>query len=176
MHLVRKAIDFGMEHHKGQVRKVTGIEYFVHCICVYSTVKKYKESKNIVTILCAALLHDILEDTTVTYDELVNEFTKDIADLVVEVTNNKEDIAAAGGKTTYMKDKLLKMSSYALVIKLADMLDNITDQCESGTFKRYCILVQHVEAGRELSRTHKKIIREIKDNLEELNVWKEEWK
>lgn len=124
--LTKKAIAFSIEKHKGQFRKESNLPYIVHPISVFSIVKKYKESKNIDEILASSILHDIIEDTTVSYEELKEIFGKMVADIVLELTNDKSLIKKIG-KLDYYQHKLLQLSSYALTIKLSDMLDNITD-------------------------------------------------
>jgi len=73
-------------------------------------------------LLIAGILHDTLEDTNTTYDELVKNFSKPIADLVQEVSHpkdyNKEQ------KLEYYK-KLKIITARAKIIKLADFTDNL---------------------------------------------------
>lgn len=81
--------------------------------------------------ICAALLHDTLEDTTATYDELVELFGKDIADMVDAVTAIDNEIKDKTGLTKEEIDELSdrrlkeKMSEKALFIKVADRVDNL---------------------------------------------------
>jgi (p)ppGpp synthase/HD superfamily hydrolase len=65
---VREAIAFAMQVHEGQFRKKSKLPYIVHCISVYATVKKFKESKNFTEIQCAAVLHDTMEDCGISYE------------------------------------------------------------------------------------------------------------
>ncbi len=73
-------------------------------------------------ILTAAVLHDILEDTDTTYEELEKTFSKPVADLVEEVSHpknyNKEQ------KLEFYK-KLRTISPKAKILKLADFVDNL---------------------------------------------------
>ena len=70
-------------------------------------------------IICAAFLHDILEDTNTTYEELVKEFGKRVADFVNEVTHEgKED--EYGFYFPRLKSK------EAIMIKLIDRASNIS--------------------------------------------------
>ncbi len=67
--------------------------------------------------LCAGLLHDVIEDTETTYEELVHEFNKEIADLVMELTYEGD------GETGRHFPRL--HSRKAIVVKFADRLSNL---------------------------------------------------
>lgn len=73
-------------------------------------------------ILIAAILHDTLEDTNTTQEELEKEFSKNIADLVVEVSHPKNYDHTQ--KIEFYK-KLNTISLKAKIIKLADFADNL---------------------------------------------------
>jgi (p)ppGpp synthase/HD superfamily hydrolase len=77
---------------------------------------------NVVTndesILCAGVLHDIIEDTGTGYEELVREFNKEVADLVVELTY-------VGSKESGRYFPVLH-SRKAIIVKFADRLSNIS--------------------------------------------------
>ena len=146
--LIRKAIVFSMDKHKDQKRDRTGYPYIVHPISVFSIVKKYKHSKNSEMLLCASLLHDVLEDTETTYMDLVIDYGKDIADLVLEVTNDPIEIQKLG-KLEYTKNKMLHMTNYGLIIKLADNLDNITDEPTLKQITRYLSVIDFIKVNRQ---------------------------
>lgn len=81
--LIEKAFDFGQQAHVGQTRK-SGKGYFIdHCVPVAEHVLELGMDT---TLVCAALLHDTLEDTAITYDELKLNFNQDVADLIVGVS------------------------------------------------------------------------------------------
>lgn len=121
-----KAMQFAMKCHEGQLRKFQNVPYVWHPISVAKLVELYKDSKHIEELRVAALLHDTVEDTDVTVEDIVKEFGYIVAQLVDELTSDKEEIKRIG-KTEYLKQKLVSMSSYALVIKLCDRLDNVLD-------------------------------------------------
>lgn len=108
----------------GQKRKGSGEPYFVHPKGVAKIVMDNGGNED---QICAAFCHDLLEDVPfVSYDELRKGFNQHVADLVLELTNQRYKIEEIG-KEAYMTDKLMKLSNEALLIKLADILYNISD-------------------------------------------------
>ena len=83
--LVDKARDFAVIMHKGQYRK-NGQEYINHPIRVANNVLTFKKSNNMDILLSSAYLHDTLEDTDTSMDEMEKEFGKEITKLVDGVT------------------------------------------------------------------------------------------
>ncbi len=162
--IVRKAMDFMMTAHEGQFRQGTGLKYAVHPIAVFSTVKKFKESKNIIFILVAALLHDVIEDANITYEDLKEKFGVEAAGLVLELTNDNQEIDRVG-KEEYINKKLVQLTSYALVIKLADILDNLTDRPTEGMLNRIYNNLTYLVANRSLTGTQARIFNEINEVL-----------
>lgn len=123
-------------------------------------VAAYKKSKNYENLLVASLLHDTLEDTDTTFELLVKEFNPMVASLVLELSNNEEEIKKLG-KLEYQKKKLKGMSSYALVIKLADRLHNISDLPTAKMVKDTIELMDYILKARKLSLTQKKLVSAI---------------
>ena len=164
MFKVLKAIKFATDKHNGQTRKVSGEPYVTHPLAVSYIVASAKVSKHKDDLLCAALLHDVLEDTDATFAEIASMFGPMVATIVFELTNDQEAIDKIG-KLEYHKQKLVGISSYALVIKLADrlhnMMDSPTDKMKADTRS----LIEHLEQNRKLSSAHKKLIEQIKETL-----------
>lgn len=108
----------------GQKRKSSNEPYFVHPKGVAKIVMDNEGNEDQIV---AAFCHDLLEDVPfVSYEELKRGFGQHVADLVVELTNQRYKIEEMG-KEKYMTEKLMKLSNEALLIKLADMLYNIQD-------------------------------------------------
>lgn len=167
MLLVLKAIDFATNRHAGQVRKASNVPYITHPVAVSYIVASFKHSRHHEELLTASILHDILEDTETTFVEIAERFGGMVASLVQELTNDAHAIQELG-KLEYHKRKLIGLSSYALVIKLADRLHNIRDNPTAKMIHDTRELMAHVEKKRRLSATHKKLVGAIKLSL---NDW-----
>ena len=80
--LVQKAYEFAKAKHGDQLRK-SGEPYIIHPVQVAYILANLGLDDN---TICAALLHDVLEDTNTTYDDLVKEFNEEVAYMVDGVT------------------------------------------------------------------------------------------
>ncbi len=165
-----RAIEFATKAHKGQYRKSSGRPYILHPIEVMSLAMQMKNSKNVFLIGTAAILHDADEDNDqVSIKLIAEEFGYAVASIVDELTTNKEECLAMG-KDNYLLAKMLKMSSYALYIKLCDRYLNI---CEmkgvAEAFKeKYSKETRFIVDGlieRKLTKSHRKIIKLIGKEL-----------
>ena len=121
--LIDKAMDYAKRKHKGQ-KDDCGKDYFkAHVLEVYHLLRIVIEPVDKSTdidenLLCAGLLHDIIEDTDTTYYELRNAFSRDIADLVNEVTHEGDK------ESGYYFPRL--RTQRGIMIKFADRLSNIS--------------------------------------------------
>lgn len=107
-----------------QKRKSSNEPYFVHPKGVAKLVMDNEGNED---QIIAAFCHDLLEDVPfVSYEDLKKGFGQHVADLVVELTNQRYKIEEMG-KEAYMSEKLMKLSNEALLIKLADMTYNLND-------------------------------------------------
>ena len=161
------ARQYGSEAHKGQFRQDGVTPYFSHPGRVAHLVRQYKESSHIEELVAAAYLHDTLEDTNVTYYDLVGAFGYCIASVVMEVTSNPDMKKGVGDKEHYLAYKLKHMTHWALIIKLCDRLDNIKDMkgCSNEWKKKYIketlFILNYLKENKELTSTHKKIMEDI---------------
>ena len=119
---INETMAWMIDAHEGQ-RRMDGRPYFVHPMSVYVTVSKYSEDESLQK---AALLHDVIEDTDWTFEQITDLYGIRVAELVHALTNDDEQIKLYG-KPLYMADKVIQMSDDALLIKLADRLDNVSD-------------------------------------------------
>jgi len=123
--LIRKAWDFCVAHHEGQTR-LSGEPYIVHPLQVAEVLAEMKLDA---TAIAAALLHDAVEDTPATSQEIAEKFGDQVAHIVDGVTKiekiqfaNREDRQAEN-----VRKMLLAMVSdvRVVLIKLADRLHNM---------------------------------------------------
>lgn len=122
--LIEKAYDFAKSAHEGQTRK-SGEPYFVH---VFTTAKNLADLNMDGKIVAAGFLHDVLEDTSVTEEEMRNNFGDEITNLVLGVT--KLGTVKYKGVERNVENLRKFFVSIAedlrvIVIKLADRLHNI---------------------------------------------------
>ena len=92
MELFNKAIFLATRAHSGAKRKCCSLPYIVHPMEAAAIVASMTEKEE---VLCAAMLHDVVEDAGVTIEEIRAEFGERIAFLVASETENKrEDVPA----------------------------------------------------------------------------------
>lgn len=126
------AIEVAMEAHEGQLRRPEGQEqepYINHPIRVAQTVHGVFPD---VYCIVAALLHDTVEDTPVTFDDIRELFGGFVTELVDGLTNASTGLPTAAQIGGYNRaarhqmdmEKLREAHHYAKLVKLADLIDN----------------------------------------------------
>lgn len=159
------AINLATRLHKGQLRKGSGEAYVGHPLAVSYLVMHYKgRSKAFEDLIVAAVLHDVVEDSSYPNWKIAKQFGGRVAGLVQELTTD-EVAKQTIGKKAYLKAKMSGMSSYALVIKLCDRLHNMSDGPSKAAMEDTLEILAHVEAKRTLSNTHTAIIADIRQMI-----------
>ena len=131
--LILKAAQFAALKHKDQLRKGSGdIPYIVHLITTALLIAEVG-GVNDQDILAAALLHDTLEDTETTAEELTAAFGEKIYRLVEEVSDDKSLEKAV--RKRLQIEHAPELSSEAVLIKIADKISNVTDLTNSPPVK-----------------------------------------
>jgi (p)ppGpp synthase/HD superfamily hydrolase len=116
-----KAYKFACEKHDKQIRKNTKqLPYIHHPIEVVDIL--VRSGVTDIATLCAGVLHDTIEDTKTTYEELVQEFGKEIADIVMECTDDKS-LPKLDRKKLQIEHSE-HMSVGAKLVKMADKFSN----------------------------------------------------
>lgn len=116
--IVTKAREFAKEKH-GNTLDDSGLNFFTAHPNVVALVIDLVTNGKDENLIAAAFLHDVIEDTDTTYEELVKEFNQDVADLVMEVTQEGEKDSHG-----YYFPRL--KTQRGIVLKFADRLSNLT--------------------------------------------------
>lgn len=165
---IKKAYLYAKEKHKGQYRK-TGEEYIIHPLFVAYILTSINADKD--TII-AALLHDVVEDTETSKNDIKEKFGETVANLVDGVTkiNNINVSTDNEYLTSYYKKIIVGMSEdvRVIIIKLADRLHNM----------RTLYALDHEKQKRKAKETleilapiaHRLGMNKIKSELEELSL------
>lgn len=123
--MIARAFDFASEAHKGQCRK-SGEPFVAHPVEVATILADLKMDAE---TLCAALLHDTVEDSGVTLDELAKTFNESVAQLVDGVTKitriEVETLSDEQANTIRKMFVAMSKDIRVIVIKLADRLHNM---------------------------------------------------
>jgi GTP diphosphokinase / guanosine-3',5'-bis(diphosphate) 3'-diphosphatase len=130
-----RAVAFACEQHRGQKRTEADgeVDYVVHPIRVAEHVRRMGKVDD-VEILCAAVLHDTIEDSGTRYDELAEGFGDRVASIVAELTNDSRLPKEA--RHEEMIRRAATLSREAKLIKLADRYDNVCSVASSDSRKR----------------------------------------
>lgn len=132
------AIEWANECHYNQVRKYSGLPYIIHPMRVMGEVAFYT---NNIDVLMAAVLHDIIEDCGITYEQIKLFLGETTANLVQELTNPSKGSKEPREIRKAMDREHIKQASYwAKVIKAIDRTDNLRDMYSAPKdfLKKYC--------------------------------------
>ena len=124
---IKHAIAFAMKHHSHQFRRYTGEPYFNHLNRVADSVEKLGGTEDMIV---AAWLHDVVEDTEVTFDIIHQKFGYEVMSLVVELTSLYTSEKYPEKNRAKRKEleavRLGTISKEAKLIKRCDISDNLT--------------------------------------------------
>lgn len=167
------AYKFAEEKHEGQTRE-NGNPYISHPLKVAELIKNYFSlDPRINELITAAYLHDTVEDTNTTIDEIKKHFGEYVAYLVNGVTND-EEMKHEMGKTNYLCYKMLAMDEDILNLKLCDRLANILDlnNAPSNFVSRYetetIVIMNYLLNNRKLSNIQREIVKDINTQINTL--------
>lgn len=121
-----RAVHFAADKHRLQRRKdAEASPYINHPVAVAHLLSEQGGVTDLIT-LQAAILHDTIEDTNTSHDELVRSFGREVADVVLEVTDDKSIPERAERKRLQLVNAP-KKSARAALVKLADKTCNLRD-------------------------------------------------
>ncbi len=159
-----KALDYATNAHSQQKRK-NGRAYIIHPIRVANALIEEGEEPD---VLIAALLHDVVEDTEKTMDEIKNEFGEKVAEIVEALTKKENE-----SRESYLMR--VSLNKTASKIKAYDALDNIMDlesvlkkESESKEWVKEHLAYWESIVKRFGNEEMKKILEEEKKLIEEL--------
>ncbi len=173
-----QALNFAYKKHQPNKQRAEGhpqifhptriANYLVSLFGGYKSAYQNPAHKKMIEV---ALLHDTLEDTSTTYEELVKKFGVDTADGVLALTNPAH-LSSTGKKAEYLLEKMKKMDPDILLVKLADRLDNIKtlyampEEKQQQTVKDTEFILKGLTSGEiELSDYHSIVIKDIKREM-----------
>ena len=151
--LFEQAKMFAVRNHG--LQEYDGFPYHKHLDDVDEVVQRYSDK---IKYRIAAWLHDIIEDTPVSYNDILSQFGKEIAEIVFCVTDEMGRNRAEKKPKTYPK---IKSNSDAIFVKLCDRIANI----ESG-----------IKTGNSMGKKYMKEHPEFKKELFTEGVWEHVWK
>ncbi len=164
--LIKKAYDFASRVHRDQFRQ-SGEEYILHPLGVAETLADLELDS--ITI-AAGLLHDVVEDSPVTLEELKKEFGEEIAALVDGVTKlgRIKYKSAEEAQAKNLRKMLVAMAQdiRIILIKLADRLHNMRTLCHLSPEKQKSKALETLEVYAPLA--HRLGMSSIKSELEDL--------
>lgn len=170
-----KALELSLKAHEGQTRK-SGEPYIVHPILVAVITAKISNDE---TMVQAALLHDVVEDTAYTIEELEQEFGDDVAHLVEGLTKiieiRDEELLPSGSDErlinsalTFRKMLIASIKDVrVLVIKLCDRLHNMLTLDALSDEKQKRIAEETIVVYAPIA--HRLGISRLKNHLEDLS-------
>jgi (p)ppGpp synthase/HD superfamily hydrolase len=174
--LMPDAIIFAFNAHSGQFRKIEPLQYIIHPLRVSEfLLKNFNKHPNIEKMRIAAILHDTVEDTWATIEDIEKNFGKEIEELVFEVS--KPEIKDKKERNNKYIEILKKGKDESKIIKLADIFDNIILSTDNDLKWKEFIsntknileeleLKEHDETFTKIKKELLKIINERLDNYE----------
>ena len=164
---LRSAYEYAAEKHEGQFRE-SGEPYITHPLAVAAILVELGMDTD---AICAALLHDVVEDTDATFDEVKKKFGADVANLVDGVT--KLDKIKLASKEEQQAENIRKIflsmakDIRVIIIKLADRLHNMRTLGFRSGVKRRDVSLETMSIFVPLA--NRLGIRQLKEELEDIS-------
>tara|TARA_R110002074_G_C12218140_1_gene636947 strand:- start:50 stop:568 length:519 start_codon:yes stop_codon:yes gene_type:complete len=137
---IEKVREYAFNKHREVNQKYDDKCYTYHLECVYGTAQQFLmliPDQDREDVLSACYLHDIIEDARETYNDVLKQTNKRVAELVYALTNEKGKNRKERASDKYYKG--IRETEYAGFIKLCDRIANVeySQQTGSSMFKKY---------------------------------------
>jgi GTP diphosphokinase / guanosine-3',5'-bis(diphosphate) 3'-diphosphatase len=160
--LILKAVNFAADKHRGQGRKdANNTPYINHPIALANLLTNYASISD-VNVIAAAILHDTVEDTDATVDDIEEQFGTTIRNIVIEVTDDKS-LPSTERKRLQIEHAAV-ISHEAKLVKLADKISNLQDILASPPVK------WSMERKREYFDWAKAVVDQLRGTNEKLEA------
>jgi len=160
--LIFKAIHFAADKHRGQSRKdENNTPYINHPIALANLLTNQAGISD-VNVIAAAILHDTVEDTDATVDDIEDLFGRTVRDIVIEVTDDKS--LPSPERKRLQIEHAGKLSHEAKLVKLADKISNLQDIITSPPVR------WSLERKREYFDWAKAVINQLRGTNEKLEA------
>jgi (p)ppGpp synthase/HD superfamily hydrolase len=168
-----KAYRFAADRHNDQKYPGTDLPYIMHlsfvCMEVIAALRVSEVAEEAVAVQCA-LLHDTIEDTTTTYDEIKQEFGRLVADGVMALTK-----LSTLEKSQQMADSLQRLQQQPAAVQLVKLADRITNlQAPPHYWSREKIAAYREEAiviHQALKESNGYLADRLQQKIEEYQQW-----
>lgn len=162
--LIEKAIQFAALKHAGQTRKSTNIPYITHPFAVAMMLKDAKQRDE---VIAAGLLHDTLEDTDTSEEEVKTLFGKEILDLVKAASEPNKSLRWEDRKQ-HTIDSLSVRSKEELALTVADKLHNLRSIQQEADQTGEAVWARFNRGKREQSWYYMSLVHGLKNRQEEV--------
>lgn len=166
------ALEFAAHKHQGQKRKgADGIPYINHPIEVAKMIADEIGDAS-PELLMAALLHDTLEDTETTAEELERQFDTQISDIVKEVSDDMK--MSSNRRKSLQVEHAAKLSYHARCIRIADKACNIRDLLHTRIYwlrkRKIDYVIWAMQVVNEIRDTNENIVTAFDSIVAEASV------
>lgn len=167
--VTREAFLIARRAHEGQVRKYTGEPFVEHPIRVALRLHELGEGPH---TLAAALLHDVVEDTVVTADELSQRLPDEVVSLVLEVTNPEcPTCKNRRARKEKCREHLFRASARGQTLKYSDVLDNIESIAMHDPRFAPTYLMENQSLVEVLTKGREDLREQVVQRIEDLLLW-----
>lgn len=172
--LLDNAIIFAVNAHRGQLRKGTNAPYILHPMEAAAIVGSMTDDDE---VIAAAVLHDTVEDTAATLDEICEQFGKRVSELVAAESENKREDKPAASTWKIRKEETIEHLKTApkevKMLTLGDKLSNIRSICRDYEAQGDALWQRFNQKDKNEHRWYYKSIADCLSDLREYPAYKE---